>query len=210
MFPKACGEPPPGRVRHGWNQARSEDTSRRFSRRCRCLTQADHLHNAPLFEFRRPGNSSFIWSEKLPPSPIPKLYKDKSSCRFTVCPTGDTFGGPCQQVRTPKNSQQCATFRARLRPPAAEICMRMKSIHRFATNGSHSFWLTNSSPMAIGVLDCSRTLWYHALSSGANRSSMKKGRYCSTAFARVSAPAGVGRSWTSWHNSTSQPTVFLR
>ena len=66
-------------------------------------------------------------------------------------PTGDTLPGPCQAVRTPNISQQQAIFRARLKPPIAEMWMRMKSIQRFATSGSHSFRLTKSSPMARGV-----------------------------------------------------------
>ena len=38
-----------------------------------------------------------------------------------ACPTGETSPGPCQAVRTAKNSQKAATFRAIVNPPQAAI-----------------------------------------------------------------------------------------
>src|SRR6266436_2610853 len=72
--------------------------------------------------------------------------------------------------------------------------MRIKSIHRLVTSGSHSCRLTNSSPIASGVVLCWRAIWNQATSSGANASSMKNGRYGSTASSSTSACVGGSRS----------------
>ena len=65
----------------------------------------------------------------------------------------DLYGNP-----KPAFSVVAAIFRATVSPPTCDRWMRMKSISRPLTNGTHSFGLLNSSPMAMGVLVCCRML----------------------------------------------------
>ena len=44
---------------------------------------------------------------------MPKFEQARSRWRLAAWPTGETSPGPCQAVRTPKNSQSAASLRAR-------------------------------------------------------------------------------------------------
>ena len=66
-----------------------------------------------------------------------EVWQARSRCRLAACPTGETSPGPCQAVRTPKNSQKAASLRAGVIPPMSEIWTRMKSISRSWISGRY-------------------------------------------------------------------------
>src|SRR2546430_2510395 len=52
---------------------------------------------------------------------MPKFGMARSRWMLAAWPTGDTSPGPCQAVRTAKNSHSAATFRAMVRAPASTM-----------------------------------------------------------------------------------------
>lgn len=78
----------------------------------------------------QPGNTSRDLSRKRTNSWMPKFAQDRSSARLASWVTGDASPGPCQAVRTPKNSHKAASVRAGVRPRMSEMCTRMKSTER--------------------------------------------------------------------------------
>ena len=88
------------------------------------------------------------------------LDAEVADCEIEVrvdrVPTGDGSPGPCQALRTLKNSASVAIFRAGERPPASLMWTRIKSIKRPVMSGVHSCGLLKSSPIAIGTVVCWR------------------------------------------------------